>query len=457
MSTGKDLGRDTPDAIELHLTPPPMAQEPSTSNSPNVPCVRVTWRTRRARQPLLVGVLSRTGYRYSQGFSADGAERSFVIALPDPLVGTEITCWARKDRDNRRAVLLELTLTDGETVVGALDDDESVEWIFHAPGVEMPRTDIEMPSDGSRAYDLWHLIHELGQSERASRLFRGESTLYDGAIQSGMVRQWGLSGQPLAKHEESLLREANRYVDIDDRDQLIAACQHIGIPMNVIDFTTCAKVALWFACLPSATGSGGRVRVVEKNNLSGSRVFRPPQIEGRIEAQRGVLVHTESGAISSTQVSKNVMIAEADKETILRCLEEEYGIHRMSLFPDLEMFRRDIEEGRLRFQHTMFAAGEAAVARGNLKAARSHFADCVSSYINQHPEKDGGFFNIFPMRNLALTLAMSREWREALQVADRVLQLATRYSSSNNGRVFRETKRIVADIRSAASVAQSKY
>ena len=409
--------------------------------------IHVTWHTSHSEEVLFVGVLSRSGYSYTQAIVADSLNRSIVITIPQALAGYGLTCWARKGRDNTHAAVVDLTLTDGATVIGTLNGEESVEWICHAPGIEIPISDGgDTSPDGSRIYDLWNFIHELGQTEQDGRLFRGESTLYDGPILSGMVRQWGVTGDPLIQYEESLLREARKYVNVLDQDQLVADCQHIGIPMNVIDFTTCAKVALWFACLPSSTGKGGRIRVVEKQNLSG-RVFRPPQIERRIAAQQGVLVHIQSGTIPDAEVTRNVMIEEGDKEAILQVLEREYDIHRMSLFPDLEMFRRDMEEGRVRFPHTMLAAGAAAFEREDFKTARTHFNNCVSSYIRRQPEEDGGFFNIVPMRNLAIALAALGEWREALRVADRVLQLATKYRSANDGRVFRDTMKVVADIR----------
>ena len=222
--------------------------------------------------------------------------------------------------------------------------------------------------------------------------------------------------------------------------------------MNVIDFTTCAKVALWFACQTSATGDGGRVRVVEKRSLSG-RVLRPPQIENRIAVQRGMLVHIESGTIPDTAVTRNVTIEECDKRAILQILEWEYGIHHAALFPDLEMFRRDMEEGRVRFPNTMLAAGASAMDRDDYQTAKSHFRNCVASYLQRHPEDDGGFVNIVPMRNLAITLAMLGEWDEAIRVGDLVLQLAKRHRSTNNGRVFKETEKVVADIGRRAIVA----
>ena len=190
------------------------------------PDVRVTWQALDSEQPLTVGLRSRTGYSTPpRTISPDESDKSLVFNLPHPFAGSQITCWARKGRDNRKAVILDLVLVDGETAVGTLDRSESIEWACHAPGIDKPssgKVDYELLGAPDNLYDLWRFIHELGQTEQDCRLFRGESTIYEGPIQSGMVRQWGLNGEPLARHERTLLREARRYVDIGDQDQLIA-------------------------------------------------------------------------------------------------------------------------------------------------------------------------------------------------------------------------------------------
>ena len=420
--------------------------------------ITVTWSQGKERDEheRRIGVVSRTGYRYNQQIQMDTGP--LILHLPVVLAGQSVTCWARKDRDDHGAAVLELNLRDGEQTTGELGEDEKIEWRCHWHGSRSTGTDRTAGDHGkptitpevAKYCEHWEQIRELGRREHQGRLFRGEAEEYAGPIRSGMVREWGLSGQPLQGHEETLLREASEYANYEDRDQLIAECQHTGIRMNVIDFTTCAKVALWFACAP--TGGNGRIRVVERKQVRG-RIIEPVQRHPRIKAQRGVLVYEETGVMEEEEVSETIVIRKEDKSGILDILRSDYGIEGRNLFPDLERFRQDIESRRIRFVRAELAAGAQACQRGDYERARRFLEACCASWQARYPDSDGGFFNIVPLRNLALTLAALGRRAEAISTGKRALEIARREArEQDGGRILRQTEEALETIKRASAV-----
>ena len=353
------------------------------------------------------------------------------LNLPATLAGHSITCWSRMGKDGSTTTI-DIVLLDGERAVLDMGADGIVEWECRAVGYQGGAVETQTTPENSRKFDLWHRVIKLEEMEQEGRLFRGEDSIYPGPILSRMRRYWrwrGLSGDDLLDLEKMVIQEARRYSSTEEEDRLIADCQHIGVPMNVIDFTTCMKVALWFACLPSPTASGGRVRVVEEANIHG-RLLEPNQQNDRIRSQKGVLVHIATGTMEDDEISESVPFREDDKAPIREILQEHYGIDRTSLFPDFSMFQEDIENGRVRFLFHEERAGVQAQKRGDSKLAKRIFEDVVSYRTNHDPSRDGGFNNIHPLRNLSITMASLGEWENAIRTGERALAIARNASNS---------------------------
>ena len=281
-----------------------------------------------------------------------------------------------------------------------------------------------------------------GQETDSGVVYRGEGVAYSGPIRSKLAREWELDEKGLVDLQRTRLREARHYVSYDDEERLLAECQHLGIWMNVIDFTDDPAVALWFAG-SEAAGSDGQVRFVEESRLSGRviRISDPPQ---RMIDQKGLLVFVEDGEIRENEITRTIRVAGCDKPEILRVLELRLGIARNSLFRDLDGFRHEIETGHVRFVKAELRAGALAVERGDHRRAVEFLKRCVASHRNKRPE-DGGFPNIVPLRNLAIAYMCLGETQRAEQTAEGALKIAERACRGGSGsdsrnRVLRETR-----------------
>ena len=138
--------------------------------------------------------------------------------------------------------------------------------------------------------------------------------------------------------------------------ELLAELQHYGAATCLIDFTTSALIALWFACqeeqgqyckvVAMATDSIERFSTIRyedmdkpiKKFLSQGKLWKwePSDLNSRIVAQQSVFLFGE-GKIERS-LYEEISVAASCKEEIVGILEESFGISGPKLFRDLSGF-----------------------------------------------------------------------------------------------------------------------
>ena len=139
--------------------------------------------------------------------------------------------------------------------------------------------------------------------------------------------------------------------------ELIAELQHYGAATCLIDFTTNALIALWFACEEKSDKAGKVVAMATddpekfseigygdlknkkiKEFLNTNKLWKwsPSSLNNRIVAQQSIFVFGE-GNIGESYYEK-IQIDTGSKQSIKEALEKLYGIKEQQLFNDFAGF-----------------------------------------------------------------------------------------------------------------------
>lgn len=270
-----------------------------------------------------------------------------------------------------------------------------------------------------RALRMAHALRTTSNTDDA--LYRGESRLYDGPIKSRMLRKWPVDRTGLEQATQTILREAAKRVDYTgDTDRLLTECQHMGVPMNAIDFTESPEVALWFASSDHTTD--GRVLVAERQNLesTGATVLTERYGNHRADAQAGVLVCPPDGYIKPKSV-RRISIPKNMKTELRTFLAALCGIDESRLFCDLHAFAQAIQNDEMRLIKAIQRAAWLAARRGDVKNAIELYESAANSHIAERPKDYGGHFNRTNLANLALLCEIDGQPEKSLE-AKRMLQ-----------------------------------
>lgn len=204
---------------------------------------------------------------------------------------------------------------------------------------------------------------------RGKWVFRGHSDSGYKLIPS--VGRGNHTSKSRAKHESSLFdiycREARGYLaSIPTTEwEWLALAQHHGLPTRLLDWTSNPLVALYFAVEANTTIDGElfglrAIAKASKTNLNGSpfsikKPFKiyPNVITPRIRAQESLFVVCSDIENPLDQNLRNDWKIESlripkEKKDSLRYELFRIGIHKSSLFPDLDGLA-----SRLKWQHTV--------------------------------------------------------------------------------------------------------
>ena len=227
--------------------------------------------------------------------------------------------------------------------------------------------------------------------------------------------------------------------------ELLAELQHYGAATCLIDFTTSALIALWFACSKETDLEGKVVALATddidkfstvsyedlnkpvKELLIQRRLWKwaPSGLNNRIVAQQSVLVFGE-GRIDRSY-HEEIRIAAAYKKDILETLGKSFGINEQKLFNDLAGFAQNNAHDQPYeplSAERLFSLSIAFQQRGEYRQAIENY-DGAIELDPQNPV----FYN-----NRGTTKAALGEFRGAIADLDKAIELNPQYAAAYNNR-----------------------
>ena len=184
-------------------------------------------------------------------------------------------------------------------------------------------------------------------------IFRGEPECYT-EVSSGLWRGYrqilrdNLDIELIQR--EMVINHARQHLSgsIGDNDfgsghsdlQILIQLQHYGGKTNLIDFTTDARVALFFAC-DGFHDKVGRVILRKREDTEGlvERPWQPNEPIHRVVTQKSIFVQPNKGYLTPDPDSI-VEIPEALKVPVLKYLQKYSGISARSIYNDLHGYIR---------------------------------------------------------------------------------------------------------------------
>ena len=181
-------------------------------------------------------------------------------------------------------------------------------------------------------------------------IFRGEPKCYT-EVSSGLwrgYRQIDLDIELIQR--EMVINHARQHLSgsIHNNDfgyehsdlQILIQLQHYGGKTNLIDFTTDARVALFFAC-DGFYDEGGRVILRKREDTEGlvESPWEPNEPMHRVVAQKSIFVRPNKGYLIPDPDSI-VEISDTLKVPILKYLQNYSGISARSIYNDLHGYIR---------------------------------------------------------------------------------------------------------------------
>ncbi len=206
----------------------------------------------------------------------------------------------------------------------------------------------QTPADSENNYlnGLSKIIQEIVEkSAGGNYIYRGEPECYD-RISSTLYRRYSkvLDSEPptLEDIQNSRLKRARDYIHEQEKEdfEILTELQHYGSETNLIDFTTDAHIALYFACYGSHD-ENGRIISLENSQemIEKYRIKKPRHPQNRVTAQKSIFVQPSEGFIDYNDVI-TICIPKDLKQWILIHLRKFQDISTQTIYNDLHGYIR---------------------------------------------------------------------------------------------------------------------
>ena len=246
-------------------------------------------------------------------------------------------------------------------------------------------------------------INEIEEKAAAGNyIYRGEPEWHE-QVSSSLWRQFHQCRSTFASYDRAdfdyctlqgaYLRDARQYDgDLHQDDfELASELQHVGGNTNLIDFTKCYLVALFFAC-DGAHRKPGRVILLKQTEQIRNKyqIKKPRHPKHRITAQKSVFVQHPSGVIEEDDIEEIICIRPSFKQPILTYLREEHCIYTQKIYNDLQGYIKHqknhhdaySEYGRGKLARLRYASinGESANEDYHADVAIKHYSRAIELY-----------------------------------------------------------------------------
>ena len=195
---------------------------------------------------------------------------------------------------------------------------------------------------------VFEKIQEIAaKSSDGDYIYRGEPKHYQ-KVSSSLWRECsktlGTDQFDITAIQDQMLevvKSYTRYTPEAEDFEILTELQHYGGQTNLIDFTTDALIALFFAC-DGPHKTCGRVILFQKTEEKTTRyrVKEPRNPQTRVMAQKSIFVQPPKGFIEPEQY-KTIMIAKNLKQPMLEYLRKHHGISTRTIYNDLHGFIRN--------------------------------------------------------------------------------------------------------------------
>ena len=215
------------------------------------------------------------------------------------------------------------------------------------------------------------------KSTDSDYIYRGEPKRYR-KVSSTLYRQYAKEIEAeyfdIEIVQDEMLTEAKHYVYEKDEFEILTQLQHYGGKTNLIDFTNDYLIALFFAC-DGFPNSGGRVILLEKNEMIKGYINDPQSPINRVRDQKSVFVQPPKGFIERGQY-KTINIPKHLKQPMLDHLEKYHGISANVIYNDLHGFIR--VQDLHRSAYTEFFKGWTCQNRKEYDKAIEHYTEALN-------------------------------------------------------------------------------